>query len=214
VSAEPASQDTTAWRISGTYLEACNCEAICPCRRVGDRPGGRSTYGFCEGALSWVIEAGHVGDVRLDGLAAVLAFRYDDDEPGSPWDHVLYVDERGDAAQHAALREIFSGARGGTSLRHMPWAAKPGRDLGVRVAAIDVEHHARRGWFRAGEHVEVRVGDPVATDQPVTCGIPGHDRTGTEHHGDVLRVGDGPLDFALSGRCAYQSTFDYGGGAA
>ncbi len=32
------------WRISGSYLEACNCEAICPCRRIGRRHGGRSTY--------------------------------------------------------------------------------------------------------------------------------------------------------------------------
>jgi hypothetical protein len=28
------------WRVSGSYLEACNCEAICPCRRIGGRAGG------------------------------------------------------------------------------------------------------------------------------------------------------------------------------
>ena len=32
------------WQISGTYLEACNCDAICPCRRIDGRQGGRSTY--------------------------------------------------------------------------------------------------------------------------------------------------------------------------
>jgi hypothetical protein len=47
------------WRISGTYLEACNCEAICPCRRIGGRQGGRSTTGICLGSLSWQIEEGH-----------------------------------------------------------------------------------------------------------------------------------------------------------
>jgi hypothetical protein len=31
------------WAISGTYLEACNCDAICPCRTIGGREGGRST---------------------------------------------------------------------------------------------------------------------------------------------------------------------------
>ena len=46
------------WQISGSYLEACNCEAICPCRRIGGRPGGRSTYGECFGALSWIVDAG------------------------------------------------------------------------------------------------------------------------------------------------------------
>ena len=57
------------WRISGTYLEACNCEAICPCRRVGGRQGGRSTGGVCLGSLSWQIDTGFVARL-LDGTAA------------------------------------------------------------------------------------------------------------------------------------------------
>ena len=39
--------------------------------------------------------------------------------------------------------------------------------------------------------------------------IPGHHRSGAEHHGELLRVADGPLAFELNGRCAYQSTFEY-----
>ena len=109
-----------SWSISGTYLESCNCDAICPCRRVGGRAGGRSTYGVCEGALSWAIERGHAGDVDLGGLAAVLALRYDDDEPGSPWDFFLYVDERGDERQRAALEAILTGARGRHGARAVP----------------------------------------------------------------------------------------------
>jgi hypothetical protein len=197
------------WRISGTYLESCNCEAICPCRRIGGRQGGRSTYGICEGALSWAIRRGHAGDTDLSGLSAVLAVRYDDDEPGSPWDHVLYVDERGDAAQREALEAIVSGRLGGSALVHFPWAFKPSRPLGVRAVPIEVEHYARRSWFRAGEYVSVRVGDVVADQEPVTCVIPGHHRSGAEHHGEHLRVDDGALAFAVDGRCAYQTTFEY-----
>ena len=108
------------WRIAGTYLESCNCDVICPCRRVGGRTGGRSTFGVCEGALSWAIERGHAGEVDLGGLAAVLACRYDDDEPGSPWDFMLYVDERGDPDQRAALEAIITGRLGGDALAHFP----------------------------------------------------------------------------------------------
>jgi hypothetical protein len=46
------------WQISGKYLEACNCEAICPCRTIDGTRDGRSTYGICTGALSWGIERG------------------------------------------------------------------------------------------------------------------------------------------------------------
>ena len=81
------------WHISGSYLEACNCEAICPCRRIGGRAGGRSTYGMCMGALSWAIERGQAGEVDLAGQRVALVGRYDDDEARSPWDFFLYVDE-------------------------------------------------------------------------------------------------------------------------
>ena len=65
--------DIVPWRISGSYLEACNCEAICPCRRIGGRPGGRSTYGECLGALSWIVKEGRAGDVDLADMSVVLA---------------------------------------------------------------------------------------------------------------------------------------------
>src|SRR5215210_7952353 len=200
---------TPGWHISGTYLEACNCDVICPCRRIGGRSGGRSTYGVCEGALSWAIERGHVDEVDMGGLAAVLACRYDDDEPGSPWDFFLYLDERGDERQRAALEAILTGAWGGTALVHFPWAFKPSRRLAVRAVPIEVDRSPRRGWFRAGEYVEVRVGDPVDDQETVTCVIPGHHRSGTEHVAELLHVSDAPLGVELSGRCAYQSTFEY-----
>jgi hypothetical protein len=65
--------------------------------------GGRSTYGECLGALSWRVEEGHADGLGLAGLGVVLATRYSDDEEGSPWSFVLYVDERGDEGQREAL---------------------------------------------------------------------------------------------------------------
>jgi hypothetical protein len=200
------------WAISGTYLEACNCEVICPCRRIGGRAGGRSTYGICQGALSWAVLDGLAGDVDLSGLAAVLALSYDDDEPGSPWTYFLYVDERGSERQREALALILGGQLGGSALQHFPWAWKESRMLGWRAAPIEVQHTPRRGWFRAGEQVTLRVGDPVDDQEPVTCVIPGHHRSGVELHADLLRVEEGTLSFEVTGRCAYRSTFSYSAG--
>jgi hypothetical protein len=202
----------TEWAISGTYLEACNCEVICPCRRVGGRAGGRSTYGTCQGALSWAVLDGRAGDVDLSGLGAVLVLSYDDDEPGSPWTYFLYVDERGSDRQREALVRILTGELGGTAKRQFPWAFKESRPLGWRAAPIEIQHTSRRGWFRAGEQVTLRVGDPVADQEPVTCVIPGHHRSGVELHADLLRVEEGPLSFEVTGRCAYRSTFSYSSG--
>jgi hypothetical protein len=200
------------WAISGTYLEACNCEVICPCRRIGGRAGGRSTYGTCQGALSWAVLDGRAGDVDLSGLGAVLVLSYDDDEPGSPWTYFLYVDERGSERQRDALALILTGQLGGTAKRQFPWAFKESRPLGWRAAPIEIQHTPRRGWFKAGEQVTLRVGDPVADQQPVTCIIPGHHRSGVELRADLLRVEEGPLSFEVTGKCAYRATFAYSSG--
>jgi len=197
------------WRLSGTYLEACNCTAICPCRRIEGRTGGRSTYGVCLGSLSWQIENGRAGEVDLAGMRAVLANRYDDDEPGSPWSFVLYVDERADERERQALEGIFLGRLGGTPELQFPWVWKPSTLLAVRQVAIDVNHTPGRGWFRAGGQVTVRVRAPFDAQESVTCVIPGHDRSGREVVADLLRVEDGPLEFELSGACGYEATFEY-----
>lgn len=209
---DPRQTDPAGWTISGTYLEACNCEAICPCRRIGGVAGGRSTYGICMGALSWAVVEGHSGDVDLSGLGAVMVVRYDDDEPGSPWTFFLYVDERGDPRQREALVAILTGRRGGTVLEHFPWAWKESNPLGWRAARIEIDHTPGRGWFRASGTVEVRIRGPVEDEAPVTCVIPGHHRSGAEQYADLLRVEEGPLSFDLTGRCAYESTFEYSSG--
>jgi len=164
------------------------------------------------GALSWLVVEGEAGGVGLSGLAAVLAVRYDDDEPGSPLDHWLFVDERGDAAQRRALEEIFLGRAGGTALAHFPWAWKASRLLGVSPATIEIDHTPLRGWFRVQDHVTVSVASGVPGGDTVTCVIPGHDRTGDERVVSELEVsGAGPLAFRYQGVCAYESTFDYSG---
>lgn len=43
------------WRVSGSYFEVCNCDAPCPCRRLGDKPAGRSLYDTCDFALRGMI---------------------------------------------------------------------------------------------------------------------------------------------------------------
>ena len=148
--------------------------------------------------------------MSLDGLAVVLAVRYSDDEPGSPWTVFLYVDERADVDQRDALEDIFLGRRGGSIEQHAPWVWKASHVLGVAPAAIDIDHTPRRQWFRVRDHVEVRVSAPVAEQPTVTCVVPGHDRKGEELTVEVLRVAqESPLEFEYRGVCAYASTFEY-----
>jgi hypothetical protein len=199
----------SAWRISGTYLESCNCDAICPCRRINGVPGGRSTHGICEGALSWQIVEGQADEVDLSGLAVALAARYSDDEEGSPWTWMLYVDERADADQQRAIEEIWTGRAKGEQLEQFPWAWKASNLLAVRPAQIEIDHTPRRRWFRVGDVVNVRIAGPVRDDATVTCVIPGHHQPGEEVIAEELKVDEGPLRFEHQGKCGYAAVFDY-----
>jgi hypothetical protein len=201
-----------SWRVAGTYLESCNCDAICPCRRINGVFGGRSTYGICEGALSWRIVDGDFDGLDLSGLNVVLADRYSDDEEGSPWTWMLYLDERGSQEQHRAVEEIWAGRATGEQLEHFPWAWKASNLVGVKPAAIEIDHTPRRGWFRVKDVLAVRVSGPYEGDETVTCVIPGHDQPGEEIVAGELRVDDGPLRFEYAGVCGYAANFHYRSG--
>jgi len=139
----------------------------------------------------------------------LLVLRYDDDEPGSPWSFVLYVDEHGDDRQRDALSQIFLGRLGGTPERRFPWVWKASNVLGVRAVSIDIDHTPGRGWFRSGGHVSVRIRAPLEEEAKVTCVIPGHDRSGRELYADLIKVEDGELSFEFTDRCGYESDFAY-----
>ena len=195
------------WAVAGSYFEACNCEAICPCRSVGGRPGGRSTEGICQFALSWFIERGHAGGIDLAGLAVVMAGFYQDDEPGSPWRVALYVDERGDELQRAALADVFLGRLGANAATE--YATAIAEVHAVRVARIELEHSPRRWSIGVEGFVRVTAMEPVDCDESVACGIPGLGSPGQELRADLLKVDDGPLTWEMRGRCAFATTFDY-----
>ena len=141
--AEAGRGSVVDWHVRGSYFEACNCEAICPCRSVGGRPGGPSSFGECFGTLSWHIHDGHADGIDLSGPRTVMSLRYFDRvQPSTPWEVVLYVDHGADASQRAAIADIFLGRAGGTVARL--YGPAIGEVLAVRPARITVEHTAPR----------------------------------------------------------------------
>ena len=56
-----AAEEKSTWNVKGLFMEACNCEAMCPCL-VGNAP----TPGICGVLLGYHIESGPKGDVALD----------------------------------------------------------------------------------------------------------------------------------------------------
>lgn len=106
-------------------------------------------------------------DVDLGGLPVALAFHYNDDEPGSPWTWVLYLDTRASGEQRAALEKIFTGRLSGDAQVQFPWAFKASELIAVRAVAIDVDHTQRRQWLRIRPHVTVSIRDTHSSEHKI-----------------------------------------------
>lgn len=198
------------WRVRGSYFEACNCEAICPCRSVGGRPGGASSFGECFGGLSWHIHDGDADGLDLSDLRVVLSIRYlDRMQPSTPWEVVLYVDERADDHRRAVLADIFLGRAGG-SVAHL-YGPAIGEVHAVRSARITLEHVAPRKRIDVVGYLNVAAEGEASEPGDVRCGIPGFDHPGTELHGDELSSTDPSLRWEVRGRrnAAFATDFDY-----
>jgi hypothetical protein len=95
------------WWWRADYVETCNCAHGCPCNFTMI-----PTHGGCHGIDAYHIREGECDGVRLDGLNVAFAFAW----PG-PIHHghghgIVYVDERANAAQRAALERIAAGEAG------------------------------------------------------------------------------------------------------
>jgi Protein of unknown function (DUF1326) len=160
-------------------------------------------------ARSRLVEDGHVDDVDLSGLKAVLVIRYDDDEPGSPWSIVLHVDADGSEQQREALADVFLGKLGGPRVGVLPWVRKARHLLDVRVSAIELEPEGDGYRLGVGDAVRLRATRRFASEAVVRCGIPGYDEPGRELVAEELVVRDEPFEYELTGNCAFASRFAY-----
>lgn len=196
--------DQKNYHIQGSYYEACNCDAICPCRRQNGVALGLATHGNCDFILSWEILKGRYRALDLSGLSVCMAGTYHDEEEGSPWSIFLYVDERADEAQLAAISKIFRGAAGGNIL----FTDNIATVLGVKRARIELDHNAGVETIKIADIGNVHVDQIVNFAGTVSCGIPGHDYPGQESVSSLV-INDGPFEWDYKERCGFSTDFAY-----
>jgi hypothetical protein len=192
------------WRIAGTYYESCNCEAVCPCRRLNGKPGSRSSFRLCQFLLSWRVIEGHADGVDLAGRSVAMAGFYDSDEKNSPWTVSLYVDRSAGDAAFDALSGIFLGKRGGNIL----FTSNILHVIAVRRADIRLDHAKHRERISVREFASAEVEKGADYEGTVTCGIPGHDHPGEESV-SRSRVADERLEWEYEGRCGFATDYVY-----
>ena len=94
-------------------------------------------------------------------------------------------------------------------MRLLPWIRKESKLVAVRPSRIELEPEGRGYRLLVADAVELRATKPVETDQPVSCGISGYERIGTELYADEFEVDDEPFAWTLAGNCAFATDFAY-----
>jgi len=92
------------WEIQGTELINCNCDYGCPCQF-----NALPTHGNCAAMGSIMIDRGHYGSVRLDGLKIAFVFSWPGPIHEGQGTCQPVVDARASAEQRDALLKIMSG---------------------------------------------------------------------------------------------------------
>lgn len=199
-------QQNLTWRLQGSYFETCNCETACPC--VWLQP---PSEGDCKLLVAWHIEAGHFGEIQLEGLNAALACYAPGTMADGHWQAALYVDERADDQQFDAVTQIFSGQAGGHPQILMSFVSEV---LGIQRVQIDydADNNNRRLSIPGIAQAEIesirgiRGGDSTIMNPPL-CVVASHGsvvaRSKQYHYQDYQH------DWTFSERNGYYSDFDY-----
>ncbi len=95
------------WSLKGTEFGSCNCDYGCPCQFNG-RPS--SPDGSCRAANFVQIDAGHYGDVKLDGLRFAFTAAWPSAVHEGNGAFQLIIDDRASGQQRDALRRIVYSA--------------------------------------------------------------------------------------------------------
>ena len=130
------------WSFEGEYFENCNCTVVCPCAVSTQAPfTATPTEGFCDAGFAFHLDRGAFGDVPLNDLNLALIAHVPGPMIEGNWQVGLYLDERADTSQQAALTAIFSGQAGGPLGAFAPLI---GEVLGAKSVPITYAVEGRR----------------------------------------------------------------------
>ena len=98
------------WKLSGQYMESCNCDYLCPC--IYTNPQGPGTRDHCTALLVFRIDEGESNGVSLAGGKFALIFKTGRIMADGNWVYGAVIDPA-EESQLKALEAIASGKDGG-----------------------------------------------------------------------------------------------------
>ena len=154
-----------AWNLTGSYVETCSCELMCPCNLSFDHG---ATYDFCRVTLVFNIRAGEVEGTSIAGRRVAMIADTPKVMTEGNWRVGLFIDDQATDEQFDKLGQVFSGQLGGPMGALTPLV---GEILGVERAAIEVHDDGLRHSVKVADAVDFEIEDivpfGVETGEPV-----------------------------------------------
>ncbi|MGO4256722.1 DUF1326 domain-containing protein [Marmoricola sp. RAF53] len=154
-----------SWNLTGSYVETCSCELMCPCNLSFDHG---ATYDYCRVTLAFDIRAGDVDGTDISGRKVVIIADTPKVMTDGNWRLGLYIDEGADQDQFDKLAGVFSGQLGGPMAALAPLV---GEILGVERATIEVGEDGLRHTLKVGDVIDFEIEDivpfGVETGEPI-----------------------------------------------
>ena len=144
-----------SWSLTGSYVETCSCELMCPCNLSFDHG---ATYDFCRVSLIFNIREGEVDGTDIGGLKVAVVADTPKVMTEGNWRLGVFVDENASDEQMEKLVQVFSGQLGGPMAALSPMV---GEILGVERAPIEVVDDGLRHSVRVGDAVDFEIEDIV-----------------------------------------------------
>ncbi len=161
-----------AWKISGQYMETCNCTLLCPC--IWSNLAATPTEGSCKAAVALRVDKGEKDGVALDGTKFVVMLLSPGPMGAGNMTVGLIIDSAATDAQADAIAAIATGSAGGPMAALAPLV---GKVAGIERKPVTFEHSGATWSVRAGDLLDQSceaLPSLVDPSQPITIDNVGH----------------------------------------
>jgi hypothetical protein len=149
-----------AWNISGSYIETCSCELMCPCNMSMDHG---ATYDYCRVTLVFNIREGEVDGTDVSGRKVAAIADTPKVMTEGNWRLGIFIDDGASDEQADKLTAVFGGQMGGPMAALGPLV---GEMLGVERAPIEVVEDGLRHSVKIGDVIDFEIEDIVPFGSP------------------------------------------------
>ena len=144
-----------SWNLTGSYVETCSCELMCPCNLSLDHG---ATYDFCRVTFVFNVREGEIEGTDVGGLKVAAIADTPKVMTEGNWRMGVFVDEQATDEQAEKLVQVFGGQLGGPMAALAPLV---GEMLGVERARIEVNDDGLRHSVRVGDAIDFEIEDIV-----------------------------------------------------